>query len=152
MVICQGGETARQVKVGARYNGADRHRTAPAGEGHAAAPSQQSLVREEQPAIRVRGVRTCHSTTDDQPSTSNSGAEHLPTTYISAKCKSVWKQHAILPDTPGDLTSASKYFWMVPDPPGAKRSALRLCKSILRCSQEHLKLWRCIQDATRFDL
>jgi hypothetical protein len=28
----------------------------------------------------------------------------------SAKCKSVWKQHAILPDTPGDLTSASKYF------------------------------------------
>jgi len=28
----------------------------------------------------------------------------------SAKCKSVRKQHAILPDTPGDLTSASKYF------------------------------------------
>ena len=28
----------------------------------------------------------------------------------SAKRKSVRKQHAILPDTPGDLTSASKYF------------------------------------------
>jgi hypothetical protein len=28
----------------------------------------------------------------------------------SAKCKSVRKQHAILPDSPGDLTSASKYF------------------------------------------
>ena len=28
----------------------------------------------------------------------------------SAKCKSVRKQHSILPDTPGDLTSASKYF------------------------------------------
>lgn len=28
----------------------------------------------------------------------------------SAKCKSAWKPHAILPDTPGDRTSASKYF------------------------------------------
>ena len=28
----------------------------------------------------------------------------------SAKCNSVRKPHAILPDTPGDLTSASKYF------------------------------------------
>jgi len=32
-------------------------------------------------------------------------------------------------------------------PPGAKQSALRLCKSILRCSWKHLQLWRCIQDA-----
>jgi len=29
---------------------------------------------------------------------------------ISARCKLVLKQHAILPDTPGNLTSASKYF------------------------------------------
>ena len=27
----------------------------------------------------------------------------------SAKCKSVNKQHGILPDTPGDLTRASQY-------------------------------------------
>jgi len=28
----------------------------------------------------------------------------------AAKCKSVREQHPILPDTPGDLTSPSKYF------------------------------------------
>ena len=28
----------------------------------------------------------------------------------SAECKSVRKPHAILPETPGDLTGASKYF------------------------------------------
>jgi len=65
----------------------------------------------------------------------------------SAKCNSVWKPHAILPDALGDLTSASKYFQTLPDPTGAKQSALRLCKSILRCSWKHLQLWRCIQDA-----
>jgi len=65
----------------------------------------------------------------------------------SAKCNSVRKPHPILPDTPGDLTSASKYFQTLPDPPWAKQSALRLCKSILRCSWQHLQLWRCIQDA-----
>jgi len=32
-----------------------------------------------------------------------------------------------------------------------RRFSLRLCKSILRCSWKHLQLWRCIQDATRFD-
>jgi len=53
---------------------------------------------------------------------------------VSAKCISVRKKHAILPDTPGILTSASKYFYMLPDPPGAKQSALRLCNSSLRCS------------------
>jgi hypothetical protein len=52
----------------------------------------------------------------------------------SAKCKLDRKLHANLPDTPIDLTSASKYFQMLPDPPGAKQSALRLCKSIHRCS------------------
>ena len=31
------------------------------------------------------------------------------------------------------------------------RFFLRLCKSILRCSWKNLQLWRCIQDATRFD-
>jgi len=65
----------------------------------------------------------------------------------SAKCNSVRKPHAILPDTPGNLTSASKYFQTLPDPPGAKQSALRLCKSILGCSWKHLQLWRCTQDA-----
>jgi len=65
----------------------------------------------------------------------------------SAKCNSVQKPHAILPDTPGDLTSASKYFQTLPDPPGAKHSALRLCKSIIRCPWKHLELWRCFQDA-----
>ena len=64
-----------------------------------------------------------------------------------AKCNSVWKSDAILPDTLGDLTSASEYFQMLPDPPGAKESTLRLCKSILRCSVNHLQLWRCIPDA-----
>jgi len=32
-----------------------------------------------------------------------------------------------------------------------RRFFLRLCKSILRCSWKHLQLWRCIQDAMRFD-
>jgi len=41
---------------------------------------------------------------------------------------------------------------MLLDPPGAKQSALRLCKSCLRCSWKHLELQRCIQDGTRFDL
>ena len=36
--------------------------------------------------------------------------------------------------TPGALTSASKYFQMIPGPPGALQSALRLCESIPRCS------------------
>ena len=75
-----------------------------------------------------------------------------PHPCTSAKCKSVRKPHAILPDTPDNLTSASKYFQMLPDPPGAKQSALRLCKSILRCSWKYLKLWRCLQDAMRFNL
>jgi hypothetical protein len=51
-----------------------------------------------------------------------------------ARCDSVRKPHAVLPDTLGNLTSASKYFQTLPDPPGAKQSVLRLCKSILRCS------------------
>jgi len=51
----------------------------------------------------------------------------------SAKCKSVWKPHPNLPDTRGGLASASMFFQMLPGPPGAEQSALRLCKSILRC-------------------
>jgi len=54
---------------------------------------------------------------------------HLET-ITSAQCKSVWKPYANLPDTPVALTSASKYFQMLPAPPGALGSALRLCKSI----------------------
>jgi len=57
------GETARQVQVGARDNGADRHCTAPAGEGHTAEPCQKSLVREEQPGIQIESVRTRHPMT-----------------------------------------------------------------------------------------
>jgi len=75
-----------------------------------------------------------------------------PVNRPSAKCRSVRKPHPSLPDTPVDLTSASKYFQMLPGPPGAKQSALRLCKSILRCSWRQLQLWRCIQDATSFEL
>jgi hypothetical protein len=37
----------------------------------------------------------------------------------SAKCNSVRKPHAYLPDTLVDLTSAPKYFQMLPGPPGA---------------------------------
>jgi len=55
-------------------------------------------------------------------------------TAISGKCKSVQMPHPNYPDTPVDLTSASKYFQMLPGPPEAKYSALRLCKCILRCS------------------
>jgi len=66
-----------------------------------------------------------------------------------AKCKSVWKPNANLPDTLVALTSASKYFQILPAPPGTLQSALRLCKTILRCSWKHLQLWRSIQDAMR---
>jgi len=69
----------------------------------------------------------------------------------SVKCKSVRKPHATLPDTPLTLTSASKYFQILPGPTGALQSPLRLWKSILRCSWKHQQLWLCIQDATRFD-
>ena len=69
----------------------------------------------------------------------------------SAKCNLVQKPYANLPDTPVALTCASKYFQMLPAPPGALQSALRLCKSILMCSWKHLQWWRYIQDATRFD-
>jgi len=50
----------------------------------------------------------------------------------SAECKSVWKQHASLPDTAGNLPSPSKYFSIFQDPPGARQGALKLCKSISR--------------------
>ena len=70
----------------------------------------------------------------------------------SAKCKSVRKPQANLPDTPTDLTRAPKWFQMLPGRPRAKQSDLGLCKSILRCSWEQLLLWRSIQDATRCDI
>jgi len=72
-------------------------------------------------------------------------------TCSSAKCKSLRQPHANLPDTPVALTSASKYFQMLPGSPGALQSALRLCKSILRCSWKHLQFWMWIQDTTGFD-
>jgi hypothetical protein len=52
----------------------------------------------------------------------------------SAKCNSVQQPYANLSDTPVALASASKYFQMLPAPPGALQNALRLCKSIRRCS------------------
>jgi hypothetical protein len=48
----------------------------------------------------------------------------------SAKCNSVWKPYANHSDTPVALASASKYFQMLPDPPGALQNALRLSKRI----------------------
>jgi len=69
----------------------------------------------------------------------------------SAKCKSVRKPYANLPDTPVAHTSASKYFQMLAAPLGLLQGDLRLRKSIHRCSWKHLQRWRWIQDATRFD-
>jgi len=48
--------------------------------------------------------------------------------------------------------TTSKYFQILPAPPGALQSALRLCKSILTCSWKHLEWWRCIQDAMRLTI
>jgi len=56
------------------------------------------------------------------------------TNRSSARCKSVRKPYANLPDTPISLTRASKYFQTLPKSLGALQSALRLCKSIHRCS------------------
>jgi len=80
------------------------------------------------------------------------GSYSIDTYSTSAQSKLVRRPHANLPDTPVNFTIASKYFQMVPGPPGAKQSALRLCKFILTCSWKHRQLWRCIQDTTRFDL
>jgi len=56
----------------------------------------------------------------------------------SAKCKSVRKPHTHLPDTPVVLTIASKYFQMLPGPPGALQSALRLCN----ISKMYFSYWK----------
>jgi len=69
----------------------------------------------------------------------------------SAKCNSVRKPYSNLPDTLVALASVFKDFQVLPAPAGALQSALRLCKNILTCSWKHLKWWRCIQNATRFD-
>jgi len=69
----------------------------------------------------------------------------------SAKCNLVRKPYTNLQDTPVALASVSKHFQMLPAPPGALQSALRLCKSILTCSWKHLQWWRRIQADTRFD-
>jgi len=65
----------------------------------------------------------------------------------SAKCWSVRKPHTNLPDSPASLTSASKYFQMLPGPLGALHSALRLCKSILRMLRDStfmiVNFWSC---------
>jgi len=56
---------ARHAQVGAGDNGADRHCSAPAGEGRAAALSQKSPVREEQPGVRIESIPIRHPTSDD---------------------------------------------------------------------------------------
>ena len=71
--------------------------------------------------------------------------------FLSGERKSFRKPHANLPDTLIALSSASKYFQMLPGPTRALHSALRLCKGSLRCTRQHLRLWRCTQDAMRFD-
>jgi len=78
-------------------------------------------------ALAQRPSRVEKRSSDKSP-----GAQGILTS--SAKCKSVRKPHANLPDTPVALTSASKYFQILSGPPGALQSALRLCKSVLRCS------------------
>jgi hypothetical protein len=70
----------------------------------------------------------------------------------SAICNSVWKRYAYLPDTSVALSTASKYFQILPAPHGGLQSALRLCKSILTCSWKHLEWWTCIQDAARLTI
>jgi hypothetical protein len=69
-----------------------------------------------------------------------------------AKFKLVQKPHTNHTDIPLALSSTSKYFQMLPGPPGALQCALKLGKSILRCSWQHLQLWRCIQDAMRLTI
>jgi len=54
------------------------------------------------------------------------------------KCKSVQKPHTNLPDSPVALTSTSKYFQMLPAPPGAWQRPLRLYRSILRCFWKYM--------------
>jgi hypothetical protein len=70
----------------------------------------------------------------------------------SAICNSVCKPYTNLPDTPVALNSRSKYFQMLPAPPGALERALRLWKSILTCTRKHLERWRYIQNATRLTI
>jgi hypothetical protein len=88
-----------------------------------------------------RDKQPVEETAEDEDDQDEDNKNHI------SKCNSVQKPHSILPTTPEDLSSASKYFQMLPDPPGAKQSALRLGNSILRCFLMHLKLWRWIQDA-----
>jgi hypothetical protein len=60
---------------------------------------------------------------------------HLPRKSVtSAQWKLVRKLHANIPNTPVNIANAFKYLQMLPSPPRAKHHAIRLCKSILRCS------------------
>jgi hypothetical protein len=79
---------------------------------------------------------------------------HLHTCLIttSATCTSVQESHTNLPDTPVDFIGTPKWFQTLPGPPAARQSALRLWKSIVRCSWKLQQKWRCMQAATRFDL
>ena len=68
----------------------------------------------------------------------------------SAKCKSGRKPHTNISDTPVAHTSACKYIQTLQGPTEPLHSALRLCKSVVRCSWKHQQLWRSIHNATRF--
>jgi len=57
-----------------------------------------------------------------------------PDRKSSEKCKLVRKPYANLSDTLVKLSSVPKYLQIFPGPPGAQQSALKLCKSIIKCS------------------
>jgi len=78
-------------------------------------------------------------------------AKCIQSLFIS-KCKSVRKPDAKLPEFPVALTSASKYFQMLPDPPGDLQCASKFCKSIHRYSRKWMQSWMCMQNATRLTI
>jgi len=96
--------------------------------------------------IGKKGTATLHGTTDVHK------GDLVINLMPSAKCKLVLKSHTNLAETLLFLIIAPEYCHMLPGPPGAMQRALRLYKSILRCSWKHLQLWRSTQDAMSFDL
>jgi len=64
----------------------------------------------------------------------------------TAQCQSIQRSHASHLDSPVVLTLAPEFLQALPGPPAAIQSALRLYKSILRCSWKHVQLWRGIRD------
>jgi len=76
-------------------------------------PGQQlpRAINEHARALHAQGIEVVvHCVLQHSGIPGNEEADRQANRATSAKCKSVRKQHATLPDTPGDLTSASKYF------------------------------------------